>query len=244
MEISALMPTLIDSGTRLADTAEQAGADAPVPTCPDWTVRDLLLHVGAVHRWAASYVRDRAQERSAFAVPERESITDAELFPWYRQGHRTLIETLQGAPADVDCWSFLPARTPLDFWVRRQTHETTMHRVDAESAAGSPSPVPADVATDGIDELLSGFVVRPRAKLRSEEPRTLAVHTTDTGAHWLLRISQEPVVTERVDAPADATLSGSAEELYLALWNRLSLKELEIGGDERLVLDWPTAVRI
>lgn len=244
VEISALLPALIDSGERLAAAADEAGLDQPVPTCPDWLVRDLLLHVGAVHHWAASYLRERIQERRPFDVPERDRFDDTELVPWYRKSHRALVDTIESAPADVACWTFLPAPSPLEFWVRRQAHETTIHRVDAECAAGTVTPIPGDVATDGIDELLTGFVIRPRGKLRSEQPRTLGVHTTDTDAHWLLKISQEPVITERVDAPAGTTLSGRAADVYLALWNRLPLRDLEIGGDEQLVRDWPAAVRV
>ncbi len=33
-----------------------ANLDSVVPTCPDWTVRDLARHVGSLHRWAASIV--------------------------------------------------------------------------------------------------------------------------------------------------------------------------------------------
>ncbi|MGH3451126.1 MAG: maleylpyruvate isomerase family mycothiol-dependent enzyme, partial [Haloechinothrix sp.] len=155
-----------------------------------------------------------------------------------------LVAAIETAPPDVECWSFLPAPSPLTFWARRQTHETTMHRVDAETAAGAVSPVDPAVATDGIDELLTGFVVRRKGRLRSAEPRTLAVHTTDTDAHWMLTVSDQPVVTDRADATADAVLRGPAHDLYLALWNRLPLGELEVSGDQRLIDQWPTAVRI
>ena len=37
--------------------ADRAGLRAPVPTCPGWTVRDLVAHQGMVHRWAAALVR-------------------------------------------------------------------------------------------------------------------------------------------------------------------------------------------
>ena len=46
-------------GELLAGTAERAGFDAPVPACPGWRVRDLLKHLGYVHRWAAGYVREQ-----------------------------------------------------------------------------------------------------------------------------------------------------------------------------------------
>ncbi len=45
------------------------------------------------------------------------------------------------------------------FWIRRMAQETVIHRVDAELAAGSQiAAIPADLAADGIDELLVIFV--------------------------------------------------------------------------------------
>ena len=42
---------------RMAVWSRAAGPDASVPTCPGWTVRDLLAHQGMVHRWATAVVR-------------------------------------------------------------------------------------------------------------------------------------------------------------------------------------------
>ena len=36
-----------------ADAIVGADLTAPVPTCPEWTVRDLVTHVGSGHRWSA-----------------------------------------------------------------------------------------------------------------------------------------------------------------------------------------------
>lgn len=100
------------------------------------------------------------------------------------------------------------------------------------------------VATDGIDELLTGFVVRRRGRLRTERTRTLGVHTTDTGAHWHLTVSDEPVAAERSDKAADATLRGPAAEVYLALWNRLPLNKVDAGGDVEPLASWPELVQV
>jgi hypothetical protein len=56
METAEFIETLREDGELLADRAEQAGWDAEVPTCPQWRVRDLVQHVGAVHRWAVGFV--------------------------------------------------------------------------------------------------------------------------------------------------------------------------------------------
>lgn len=229
---------LRQEGPLLADAAQGAGLEAAVPPCPGWKVRDLLVHTGAVHRWAADYVLGGGTERT-----ERDETApaDAELVDWYRGLHGRLVDALSAAPADTTCWSFLPAPSPLAFWARRQAHETTVHRIDAESALGSVrSAVDGAFAADGIDELLTGFHARARSRVRTAAPRTLLVRSLDTGHDWLVRLSSEPPVTERSagHAKADCTLSGEAADLYLALWNRGRYASLAVEGDRSLVELW------
>ncbi|MDG9706838.1 maleylpyruvate isomerase family mycothiol-dependent enzyme [Streptomyces sp. DH10] len=237
METAEFLQTLETEGRLLAAAAEEAGTDAKVPTCPEWHVRDLLRHTGAVHRWAASYVAERHTERRPLGeVPA--DLDGAELVAWYRDSHRLLVGTLADAAPDVECWFFLPAPSPLAFWTRRQAHETTVHRFDAESARGAGiTAVAPDFATDGIDELLRGFHARSRSRVRTDEPRVLRVRTDDTDAVWTVRLSSEPPVTTRgATAEAECELSGTAEQLYLALWNRAPLPS--VTGDQALAALW------
>ncbi|MGW0498945.1 maleylpyruvate isomerase family mycothiol-dependent enzyme [Streptomyces sp. NPDC003007] len=236
METAEFLQTLETEGRLLAAAAEEAGTDTTVPTCPKWQVGDLLRHTGAVHRWAATYVAERSTERRPLVEPT--GLDGAELVAWYRDSHRHLVGTLAGAAPDVECFTFLPAPSPLAFWARRQAHETAVHRVDAESArGGSPTPVTPEFATDGIDELLRGFHARSRSRVRTPEARVLRIRTEDTGAVWTVRLSPEPPVTTR-DASAEAAceLSGPAEQLYLALWNRAPLPN--VTGDRALATLW------
>ena len=123
----------------MAEAVARADPGAAVPTCPGWAVRDLVRHMGGVHRWATGLRRRRAHRRRAARVWTRSSGAgpdDAELADWLRQGCAALVAALGAAPADLECWSFLPAPSPLAMWARRQAHETAIHRVDAELAAG------------------------------------------------------------------------------------------------------------
>src|SRR5438034_376688 len=64
---------------RTAKLAEIVGSDLahPVPTCPDWTFRQLATHVGRGHRWAAEIVATRAAEAIPFHhVPDGKLPTD------------------------------------------------------------------------------------------------------------------------------------------------------------------------
>ncbi|MEV0239765.1 maleylpyruvate isomerase family mycothiol-dependent enzyme [Streptomyces sp. NPDC050674] len=236
METAEFLQTLETEGRLLAAAAEEAGTEAKVPTCPAWQVRDLLRHTGAVHRWAAAFVAERITEGRPPAEPT--DLDGAELIAWYRDSHRHLVATLAGAAPDVECFTFLPAPSPLAFWARRQAHETAVHRVDAESArGGDPTALTPAFATDGIDELLRGFHARPRSRVRTPEPRVLRIRAEDTGAVWTVRLSQEPPVTTRdASGAADCELSGPADRLYLALWNRAPLPDAT--GDRALAALW------
>ncbi|MFD5794287.1 maleylpyruvate isomerase family mycothiol-dependent enzyme [Streptomyces diastatochromogenes] len=240
METVEFLEILDREGRLLAAAAERAGTDAKVPTCPEWQVRDLLRHTGAVHRWATEFVADRHTAPRPFA--DGPDLDGAELVTWYRDSHRLLVETLAAAPADLECWTFHPAPcpSPLAFWTRRQAHETAVHRYDAEAArGGTASPIATEFAADGIDELLRGFHARSRSRVRTERPRTLRVRAVDGGADavWTVRLSAEPPVTSRDGSgEADAELAGPADQLYLALWNRTPVPS--VTGDRSLATLW------
>ncbi|MFD7059069.1 maleylpyruvate isomerase family mycothiol-dependent enzyme [Streptomyces sp. NPDC059906] len=237
MKTAAYVETLDREGALLAAAAEAAGSDAEVPTCPGWRVRDLLRHTGMVHRWATAFVAEgHTGPRRADDPP---ALDGARLVSWFRDGHARLVDTLTGAAPGVRCWQFLPAPSPLAFWARRQAHETTVHRLDAESARGGEATgIGVDFAVDGIDELLCAFHARPKSAVRTEEPRTLRVRATDApDAVWTVRLSAQPPVTVREAAgSADCELSGPAALLYPALWNRRPFPE--VTGDGSLAALW------
>lgn len=194
-----------------------------------------------VHRWATAFVT----EGHRTYVPDggEPDLDGDELLDWFTDGHTLLVDALRPAPVDLDCWTFLPAPSPLAFWARRQAHETRIHRVDAESARGGAlTPVAAPCAVDGIDELLTGFHARPRSRVRSDTPRTLRLRAVDADAVWTVRLSAEPPETVRgatAEAEqADCEVNGTASELCLALWNRLPLASLVVGGDQEVAALW------
>lgn len=253
MEITEFVETLRLDGGLLADAAEEAGLDASIPACPDWQMRDLVTHVGRVHRWAAGIVTQGVQQATRPA--EAPDLADDELVNWLREGHHHLVLALHSAPQDLKAWTFWPGSSPLAFWARRQAHETSVHRVDAQQAAGaSLTPLPSAFAADGIDELLAVHAL-DRSRLRTDIPRTLRLRATNTrDAEWTVHLSDAPPRTERTSAapavagnapetaqpakPADCTIEGPAEELYLALWNRLPWDALTITGDAALCELW------
>ena len=213
-----------------ASAAGQAGLDVPVPSCPNWTVRRLIGHQGAVHRWATAAFRGEDLERAPVEKVGRSSDDPVD---WLRSGAITLVRTLVDAAEDAEAPVFLhDAPPPRRFWARRQCHETTVHAVDAMAAALGRLPRADetwltdarghDLAVDGLDELLLGFVPRSTSRLRSAEPLTLAVVPTDAEHSYAVRVGDGPPVAERVlgGVDGDRLVTGTALQLYLALWHR------------------------
>lgn len=219
MDIDEHVTQLESDGALLAAAAESAGLGAPVPAT-EWTVRELVTHVGGVHRWAADIVSaaapsgDTAESR-AVGLPQ----PDDALLDWFLDGHAALIRALRAAPPDLDCFTFLPAPSAHAFWARRQAHETAVHRADAQAAAGLEPVFDVAFAQDGIDELLNGFARRRSNAIGT--PATLTLRASDPGDDWTIRLGGERIESERGAAPsADATVSGRSGDLYLWLWNR------------------------
>jgi uncharacterized protein (TIGR03083 family) len=209
-----------------AASAESAGLETVVPTTPDWDVRRLVAHQGLIHRWAEGQLRDEPVDVD---VVELEGLEVADPVRWLREGAGRLATTLTSAPNDLRAMVFLAdAPPPRQFWARRQCHETTIHAVDALSAALGRYPraddtwIDPEIAVDGIDELLTGFLPRPMSRLRTDEPTTVAVLPDDADQRWLVALSGQAPVTARGlgDDEADVVLRGPAVALYLTLWNR------------------------
>jgi uncharacterized protein (TIGR03083 family) len=223
------LAALRDAVAAFARRAEEAGLDVPVPTCPDWTVRRLVGHQGMVHRWAAANLRGGSIEIDATERAGRRAPSPVD---WLRDGAIDLVAAITGAAEDVRTIVFLnDAPPPRAFWARRQCHETTIHAVDALSAALGRYPRASDtwidpvVAVDGIDELLRGFMTRNKSRLRSDEPLAIAVLADESPTGWLVEVSEAPAVVtiaarDEVADRGDVRLEGPAVAVYLTLWNR------------------------
>lgn len=217
-----------DACAVLRSNAATAGLGAAVPTCPGWTVRDLVSHVGLVHRWAASRIAGGRGEPEALVLAEADAAPD--LLDWFDEGMVELLNAIAKAPADLDVRFFLPdAPPPRDAWLRRQVHETTIHAVDGMAARLGRAPrgeelwMAPGLAADGVDEFLTGFLVRRRPESDLPRARSLLFRATDVDRAWRVELTHDGAVTTRVPgeaSDADVTVTGTARELYLSVWNR------------------------
>ena len=235
------------SATRMITCVESAGFDAEVVTCPSWDGRALIAHQTMVHRWAAANIRGE----DASAVPNqteiRESVED--LGSYFREGLDGLVAALRDAPDDLQAMVFLnDAPPPKQFWARRQAHETTIHMVDAVSATLGRAPkaaeagIEVDVALDGIDELLCGFFTRGKAKIFDGVEYDIDVVPVDADRRWSVHVAERMTAVAVSAGDAHVRISGPADAIYLALWNRGD--EVEVAGDDGLLDRWRAAQRV
>jgi uncharacterized protein (TIGR03083 family) len=218
--------------------AASGSTGLPVPTCPEWTVADLVVHIGGVWGWAAEIVT--CAERVDRPDPP-EDRSDPALLTWARREAASLLDVLGAADPEESCWTFGLPRSKR-FWFRRQALETTLHAWDAEGAAGRPSPIDPEVAADGVDEHLTVMAPRAlRARPEAFTGETVHLHRTDGDGEWVVRLGPGgESVTERSHAKADLALRGSAEALWMWCTNRWpkGTEGIERFGDEEIEARW------
>lgn len=193
--------------------AVAADPTAAVPSCPGWTVTDLVVHLGEVHVWAEQCIRLSDPVERPPAGPD----TPAALAGWYADCAGTLLSTLRRTPPEAECWTFGPRPRTAAFWFRRQAHETAMHRWDLGSALGRDLGYPAALAADGVDEVVTVFFPRQVRRGRMSPLSTSLGLQVVGGPRWVLQCDGQG----GPNGPADATVSGPAEALVLLLWGRL-----------------------
>jgi uncharacterized protein (TIGR03083 family) len=246
LDVEPLLAEVTGSSAMLADIAAGADLTTRVPTCPDWTLRQLFTHVGRAHRWATAIVATRAAEPIPMReVPDGRLPDDpAEHAGWLRRGASGLAEAVHGAGSEP-VWTFLGQR-PAGFWARRMAHETAVHRADGQFAVGQRPVIDPVIAADGIDEWLGLQAAggdRPAAAL--PEGAVLHLHATDAGitGEWLIRGGDQRISVEHGHGKGDAAVRGPASVLLLTLLRRLPADDpaVQVLGDRTLLDGWLAA---
>jgi len=248
MDLSGYLDSVRDNAGQFVAAVRAAGVDAPVPTCPDWTVADLARHQGRVFRWVSEMIETKAQEMvDRGAIDERAKSEDP--LTWLESGAEQALAVLGSADPDIPVWNWFDnGPGPARFWFRRLAHEVAIHRVDAEAAAGKldQSAVgPAELAADGIDEFLAFLPLRARGGRPSPLSGTYHFHTTDTEGEWVVDFGENGTEVEvrREHAKSDVAVRGAASDLELFLYNRRGRDGLAVFGDEAAVAAWSQHIR-
>jgi uncharacterized protein (TIGR03083 family) len=248
---------LVDQTAQLAETAGGAAVDAPVPTCPGWTLSELVEHVGQTQHWVASIVEDRVSDPSQ--LPASIATLPADRDAWearLTEGASRLAAACADAGTDAPVWN--PAgdsRSGTQFWLRRIFAETIIHRADAAATADVAYELDAELAADVITDHLAMMTspawaaqVPESAEALRGNGQTLHLHASDEpslgdAGEWLIERGPDGATWQHGHGDADVTVSGPATSLLLVLTRRQPISAalrdgLQASGDLDLFTYW------
>jgi uncharacterized protein (TIGR03083 family) len=235
--------------------AADAGGPAPaVPSCPGWTLTDLVLHLGYVHRSVARTIAERLRQQPEWGDlswlglepgqlgwlrPGRAPAgapLPANLPDWFAAGASALEGEFRSAAPGQPVWTWSAEQT-VGFWQRMQSIEAAVHRWDAEKALGRAQPVDAELAANAVVQTFT--VMAPMRRTYGQAPpgegeRFRFIRTDGTG-DWAVEFRGEDVTLVDPSGPTDLTLAGTASDLMLYLWQRLPPESLDLRGDTSLL---------
>ena len=229
---------------RFAHITASTDRMAQIPSCPGWSVSDLVWHLAEVQYFWGSIVAGLLE--SPDSVAELPRPHDDGLDSLFATHSSRLIEALRDRQPHDKCWSWYEKGQTVGWVLRRQAHEALIHRVDAELAGGAVSAIDEDLATDGIDEILANMLdCRLIPDWSHFEPDGNTAAIVAPQRRWEMSLGRfsgtspesgivydDPALLLRSgnDAPA-VIISGSAADIDLWLWGRGDINSLRIEGD-------------
>ena len=224
---------LIQSDAARIATVAPGALALPVPGCPGWDVAEVVRHTGSVYNHKVAIMRLGRRPEQGEWQPGPPA--GSELIAWFDGAARTLIDEL--AAHDPDDWAhtWWPPDQTFHFWYRRMALESVVHRADVEmAAAGDLSTVDAELSREGIDEVLVVFLGAHDPG--SDGGPTGALSIVSGGRTWIAHLDGEQTRVERHgDTTTDAEIAGEPEQVFLYLWGRAPLENVDAAGDEALL---------
>ncbi len=247
---------LAADSARLREVVATADLGAMIPSCPEWTVADLLWHLTTVQDFWAHVVERRPADPVDYVEPARPDAGE-QLLEHSATASQRLLDALANADPNDEAWMWADEHT-VAFILRRQTLEALVHRLDAEQAAGSVTALDPRLASDGVDEILDVFYGScPEWADFSGLPHYLRLDCIDTDICVWMQLGrfsgtdpEDEVHHDRdgiavVDDPGvepDAVLGGTAEVLLARLWRRGDGAEIHLAGNLEIVDRFRAAV--
>ncbi len=236
-------------GRRLVAAARDGDLDAPIPSCPGWTVRDCIVHTGEVYQHKVATLR---LGRPPGEGDDQGPPPGPDLLAWFDGTLAAVLDELRARRPEAPAHTWWPENRTVGFWYRRMAQETAVHRLDVADGGGAPTPVDEELAVDGIDEVLDAFVSDDWSEVTDDEwgdvdPRAGAgatVAVRSGGQVWRSTLAPDAITLARGDGPADATLSGEPEAVLLWLWGRRPDEAVTIDGDRSVVAAFRDRLRL
>lgn len=228
-------------GPALRAAAAEAGPDLAVPSCPGWTIADLLRHVGS----ELAYVRSFAATGTT-SPPVRRDPEPAEwsaTLQWFDAEYAATVALLDGLDPERPVWNWAPQTKRAGFWHRRLAHEVSVHRWDAQMALGVAEPIESKLAADGVTEVLDTWLPAGRRTGPTDRHGVLHLVATDASQEWFVRLRGAGValldtatILDTDDHHARVGAAGTASDLVLTLWGRVRPEDvLAVTGDAGLL---------
>ena len=241
MDKPAYLAALRRDGDAFATACAAAGPEAPVPTCPGWTVADLTWHLAEVLHFWAGIVADQRDTWEGYVEPERPAHAQA-LMEFYRDRLEHTLAVLAAADPAQPNWTWAADHTA-GFVILRMAQETAVHLADAQLAAGLPPTVEPALASDGIDEFLEHFLEGQAGA--APIGGSVHIHCTDVAGEWTVRETDDGAfAVTREHAKGDSAIRGAAADILLALWRRAPLSTCDVVGDAEVAARFVAASRL
>ncbi|MCC9305519.1 maleylpyruvate isomerase family mycothiol-dependent enzyme [Kitasatospora sp. RB6PN24] len=244
-----LLALIEDRSAALSEAVAAApDLEGRVPSCPDWSLRDLVAHLAKVQRfWAATVAAGPSDHPPAVAdlpaaEPSAAGAPAAEALAELAAATETLVSALRKAGPEAGCWAWWAASgAPVTAGAvaRRQVHEAAVHAYDAQLALGAPQSIPAGIALDGIAEFVA--VIYGSSGPWPHDPVRIGLHAAE-GTSWPLELDSAGAHLVDGTTAVEASLRGPAGELLLALYGRLPLAAVQREGDQAVLqqlVEWP-----
>jgi uncharacterized protein (TIGR03083 family) len=236
---------LLDQTRSFGELIRGADPSTPVPTCPNWTLKQLFRHVGRGNRWAAQIIADhRVHELDPRSVRDGKPPEDPDAaMDWLTDGAQLIIDAVDRVGADARVWTFLGPR-PAGWWIRRRVHEAAVHRADAAMALGMDYETAPELAADGISEWVELMASQKLPQPALESGQIMHLHATDDGlgptGEWTVVHDEDGVWWSHNHGKGDVALRGPARDLLLAITRRRTAAELglEKFGDDAVWTRW------
>ncbi|OXM63326.1 maleylpyruvate isomerase family mycothiol-dependent enzyme [Amycolatopsis vastitatis] len=246
---------IVEHTRRLAESAAAAGPDAAVPTAPQWTVADLVAHVGQTQHWVAEIIErrvtDPAQLPAELAVPPADP---REWQAWLSESAQRVASACSDDALDAPVFNAAgDERSGTRFWMSSMLNEAVVHGFDAANAADRPADVDAGIAAALITNHLT-MLASPTWEMQRPESahairgtgQTLQWRATDTAdgaGAWFVERRPDGATWQPETRLADVTVTGPARSLLLILTRRLPLTDREatgisVDGDLDLAQHW------
>jgi uncharacterized protein (TIGR03083 family) len=236
------LAALRTDGPALQDAVTETGPDAVVPSCPGWTVADLTEHLTSVLHWVRELTPRGVLDKPADRVVPEPRPAWPEALENLRRELTGTIETLDAIDPDFPSWTWPAQARKAGFWHRRLAHEVSVHRWDAEAAAGRATPVETKLAADGVNEVLDTWLPAGYRKGPTDLHGVVHLVATDASYEWFVRLRGAGIslldtgtILDTDDHHARAGATGTASELLLALMGRTDPDKLQVTGDRRLI---------